>query len=111
MVREEERTRIPESMKEEDLFGNEIVVSSAVPDGDDEAGVGNEEFTAAGAAIDGEHNWFRLHEEMARVLPLRRSEGESSSGGAAAAAAILSSESPAAEESRDSSHKRAKFYK
>ncbi|KAG4382535.1 hypothetical protein GLYMA_14G098900v4 [Glycine max] len=84
---EEEERNVPKPMKEDDIFGNDVV-SDDDDDGNNTRGGDDEQF--ATARTDALGSW----------------PGESSSTAAAAC-----SETPAAGgESRDSSHKRAKFY-
>ncbi|KAL5127228.1 F-box/LRR-repeat protein 15 [Glycine soja] len=84
---EEEERNVPKPMKEDDIFGNDVV-SDDDDDGNNTRGGDDEQF--ATARTDALGSW----------------PGESSSTAAAAC-----SETPAAAgESRDSSHKRAKFY-
>lgn len=91
---EEERRNLAEPMKNE-----EVILGNVADDDEAEAETRNDE--------------ARFLDQVGRISPLhapRRLEGESSSGGSLAVAADIL-ESLAADESRDSSHKRAKFYK
>ncbi|KAJ1442843.1 Leucine-rich repeat domain superfamily [Sesbania bispinosa] len=90
-------------MKEEGIFGNDDIFFSAMTD--DNADVENDEHPPPVTAVSHDDHMF---DEMARVVTVRRSEGGESSSAVSAVAAT--SESAAAEESWDSSHKRAKFY-
>ncbi|XP_027333810.1 F-box/LRR-repeat protein 15 isoform X3 [Abrus precatorius] len=90
---EEEERNLPKHMKEEDIFGNDVVVA-AVPDADGDSGDDelDEMVRVMSAPVNAFGSW-----------PVTRlSEGESSSA--------ASLESAAVDESRDLSHKRAKFY-